>query len=395
MIPTGDPAKLGFDPDRLARLKPWMQRWVDEGKFPGAQCLIARHGQIAYCDQIGMADIESGKAWERDTIARIYSMTKPITGVGLMMLYEEGKFRLTDPLHKYLPEYKDAQVFKSVDDDGNIVTEPTKRQITVLDIMRHTAGLTYGVFGNTPVDQAYMKAGLFDTTKTLEEVSKTLGTLPLLYQPGENWVYSLAVDIQGRLIEVLSGMPLDQYFEEKIFTPLGMSDTGFYVPTDKEDRFVEMYSFNNQGQLIPYVGDFRPDHSKKPTLLSGGGGLVSTTADYFRFSQMLLNGGKLGDVRLLSPKTIELMTTDHLDGAVGFAPKQGFGLDFMVVKDITSLGTAGSIGEFNWGGLANTLFWVDPKEEIVAILMTNIVAPPGSVTLREEMRQMVYQAITE
>jgi CubicO group peptidase (beta-lactamase class C family) len=389
------PDEVGLSEERLERLEKHFEAYVSSKRLSGLTTLVARKGKVAHFKTYGQMNIEQGTSMQDDAIFRIYSMTKPITGVGLMMLYEEGKFRLTDPLHKYLPEYKDAQVFKSVDDDGNIVTEPAKRQITVLDIMRHTAGLTYGVFGNTPVDQAYVKAGLFDTTKTLEEVSKTLGSLPLLYQPGENWVYSLAVDIQGRLIEVLSGMPLDQYFEEKIFKPLGMSDTGFYVPADKEDRFVEMYSFNNQGQLIPYVGDFRPDHSKKPTLLSGGGGLVSTTADYFRFSQMLLNGGKLGEVRLLSPKTIELMTTDHLDGAVGFAPKQGFGLDFMVVKDITSLGTAGSIGEFNWGGLANTLFWVDPKEEIVAILMTNIVAPPGSVTLREEMRQMVYQAIAE
>jgi CubicO group peptidase (beta-lactamase class C family) len=268
--------------------------------------------------------------------------------------------------------------------------------MTVQDLMRHTSGLTYGVFGDSPVDKAYRDVGLFDPKKSLAELSVELGKLPLLYQPGEKWVYSLSVDIQGRLIEVLSDKTLDAFFEDHIFKPLGMVDTGFHVPKEKHDRFVELYALDGKGGMAPYRGEFYMEQHEKPTLFSGGGGLVSTTLDYWRFAQMLENGGEFNGTRLLSPKTIELMTINHLpDGVKGLREyTQGFGLDFLVVQDVASLGTAGSVGEYNWGGLANTIFWIDPEEELVAILMTNVV-PSGAYPLREEMRQMVYQALLD
>jgi CubicO group peptidase (beta-lactamase class C family) len=390
------PEAMQVSSERLKRLESHFQSYVDKGILPGLTTLVARRGEIVHFQKYGQMNREAGKAMQDDTIFRLYSMTKPITGVALMMLYEEGRFKLTDPVGMYLPEYKDMQAYKETAADGTLVTEPTKRPMTVQDLMRHTSGLTYGVFGNTPVDKAYRDAGLFDPTKNLEQLSKELGQLPLLYQPGERWVYSLSVDIQGRLIEVLSGKTLDVFFEEEIFKPLGMTDTAFYVPEDKHDRFVELYGIDGKGGMAPYRGDFYLPQHQKPAFLSGGGGLVSSTLDYWRFAQMLENGGEFNGIRLLSPKTIELMTLDHLpEGVKGLRnDKQGFGLDFLVVKDVASLGTAGSVGEYNWGGLANTIFWIDPEEELVAILMTNVVYQ-GNLPLREEMRQMVYQALLD
>ncbi|UTW55887.1 serine hydrolase [Kordiimonas sp. SCSIO 12610] len=391
-----EPETAGMSSERLQRLENHFQTYVDKGILPGLTTLVARKGEIVHFQQYGQMNREAGQAMQEDTIFRLYSMTKPVTGVALMMLYEEGRFKLTDPVGKYLPEYKDMQVYKGMADDGSMITEPAKRPMTIQDLMRHTSGLTYGVFGNTPVDIAYREGGLFDPSKNLEQLSKELAKFPLLYQPGERWVYSLSVDIQGRLIEVLSGKTLDVFFDDHIFKPLGMTDTSFYVPKDKHNRFVELYGIDGKGGMAPYRGDFYLPQHEKPAFLSGGGGLVSSTLDYWRFAQMLENGGEFGGVRLLSPKTIELMTIDHLPvGVKGLREdKQGFGLDFLVVKDIPSLGTAGSVGEYNWGGLANTVFWVDPEEELVAILMTNVVYQ-GNLPLREEMRQMVYQAIID
>jgi CubicO group peptidase (beta-lactamase class C family) len=393
---TVAPETVDMSSERLKRLEQHFQGYVDSGILPGLTTLVARKGSIVHFQTYGQMNRENNKDMEKDAIFRLYSMTKPITGVALMMLYEEGKFKLTDPVGMYLPEYKNMQVYKSTADDGTLITEPTKRPMTVQDLMRHTSGLTYGVFGNTPVDVAYREGGLFDPSKNLEQLSQELAKFPLLYQPGERWVYSLSVDIQGRLIEVLSGKTLDVFFEDHIFKPLGMKDTAFYVAKDKHDRFVELYGIDGKGGMAPYRGDFYLEQHEKPAFLSGGGGLVSSTMDYWRFAQMLENGGELNGVRLLSPKTIELMTLDHLpNGVKGMRDDaQGFGLDFLVVKDVTTLGTSGSVGEYNWGGLANTVFWVDPEEEVVAILMTNVVYQ-GNLPLREEMRQMVYQSIIE
>jgi len=391
-MPRADPTSEGMSADALAAIRPHFEAYVDEGKLAGLATLVARHGKIVHFETYGDRDKASGDPVSPDTIYRIYSMTKPITGVALMMLYEEGKFQLEDPVEKYIPGFKDARVFAGEDADGNVTTEPAKRPVTMLDMMRHTAGLTYGVFGDTPVDRLYKKAGLFSPdafpgeTDLFAAWTDRLARQPLLYQPGEKWVYSLAVDVQGYLVQLLSGMPFETFLQKRIFGPLGMKDTGFQVTPDKEARFAEIYTRVEDADAIsPARGGLIRDFREAQPYPSGGGGLVSTMGDYWRFSQMLLNGGTLDGVRLLKPETVKLMTTNHLPPAVpsinDVGQTVGFGLDFAVEGD-----------EFYWSGMANTYFWVDRKHDVVAILMTNYV-PFGALPLRAEFHSLVKAAI--
>lgn len=390
-----NPEEAGLSSDGLASLKAHIDGYVNSGRLVGATTLVARDGKIAHFETYGQINKEAGTEMSEDAVFRIYSMTKPITGIALMMLYEQGKFDLDDPVSKYLPSFKDQRVFSGVNEDGSLQTVSAERPSTVRDLLTHTAGLTYGVFGNTPVDQLYVKSGLFDPKLTLAEQTEKLGKLPLLYQPGSAWVYSLSVDVQGRLIEVLSGQTLGEFFQERIFAPLGMTDTGFSVRPDQLDRFVEIYAPEENKGLVAYRGDFFGDFTVKPASESGGGGLVSTTLDYWKFAQMVANGGELNGIRIVKAETVELMRRDHLPenlkGIAGGTQGLGFGLGFAVVQDGEKQGSA-NVGEYFWGGMANTIFWIDPTSDVVAIFMTNIL-PSGIYPLRNELRDKINNAV--
>ncbi|WP_262691981.1 serine hydrolase domain-containing protein [Kordiimonas aestuarii] len=396
-LPEVSPAEVNLSADTLDAMTAHFQAYVDDGRLAGLTTLVARKGKVAHFATYGSRTIESGEPMSEDAIFRIYSMTKPVTGVALMMLYDEGKFELDDPVSKYIPAFKGQRVFKSVAEDGSLVTEPVAREVTVRDLMRHTAGLSYGVFSETPVDMSYRKNQLIGFDQPLSEWAPKLAAEPLLYQPGAAWVYSLAVDVQGYLVEVLSGQPFDVFLRERIFEPLGMHDTGFYVPEGKADRLVGIYDVDKEKGLVPTQNKLIQDFTINPQFKSGGGGLVSTTADYWRFAQMVANGGELDGVRLLQPETVRMMRTNQLpDGVNGIAGKgvTGFGLDFAVVEDAEAFGGGGKAGEYYWGGMANTVFWIDPTEDIVAIVMTNVL-PYGVVDLRTDMRKYVNEAVVD
>ena len=396
------PESVGLSSERLGRMQAHFQKFVDDGRLAGLTTLVARKGKVAHFETYGMRDMETGDPTKEDTIYRIYSMTKPVTGIAMMMLYEEGHFLLNDPVEKHIPQFKDVKVFAGVNDDGSLKTVPQARKMTIRDLMTHTAGFSYGIFSDTPVDKLYRKA-MEEGEQTNAALIDDLATAPLLFQPGSRWHYSLSVDIQGYLVEKWSGQTLDVFFEERIFKPLGMKDTGFWVPNADKDRFSELYTYSREGKLVPVPpgGDLtlKQTEDDKPVWLSGGGGLVSTTMDYLRFSQMVLNGGTLDGTRLLSPKTVDLMTMNHVShealtlGGLG-GQGLGFGLDFAVVVDPTKSNSVATRGEYNWGGAANTIFWIDPEEEMVVILMTNIFAG-GMTSWREELRAMVNQAVID
>ena len=393
-IPRAAPESVGLSAARLGRITQAMKGDVAAGQLAGALAVVARKGKIAYWETVGMADRETGRALRDDDIFRIYSMTKPIVGVGLMMLYEEGRFRLNDPVKRHLPEMAGVETLI----DGQ--RRKPRREMTVQDLMRHTAGLTYGIFGNSPVDKLYAESGLLAGNRSIAEFLAKLGKLPLKHEPGSTWDYSVAVDVQGRLIEVLSGMDLDRYLEQRIFKPLDMRDTAFRVPPEKKKRLAQLYLRAPDKQSIRPAPAGRSagyfDYESK--WFSGGGGLTSTARDYLRFAQMLLNGGRLDDARLLSRKTVELMTRNHIEGLkIGspiLRPGYGFGLDFAVHVDPTKSGLNGSVGEYNWEGLAGTLFWVDPEEEMVGLYMIQML-PPRVGDHRLKFKRLAYQAVAD
>ena len=407
--PVVAPEEVGLASNRLATIRSVMNRHVAEKQIPGAAGLIARRGKIAYQEAFGMADIEAGKPMQLDTIHRIYSMSKPITSVAVMMLYEEGKFQLNDPVAKYLPEFARMQVAIEEKDPQTgkpmLKTAPAKRSVTVRDLLRHTAGLTYGFFSDTMVDQEYRKARILSDLNLAEFVTH-LTQIPLLYEPGARWHYSVSVDVLGRLVEVLSGKSFDQFLQERIFNPLDMRDTGFYVPANKKDRLAKLYSPTKDGKIQPAVicatrqectekfPNAAPSYLEPPTLLSGGGGLVSTAYDYLRFCQMLLNKGQYDGKRLLSRKTVQLMSSDNLGTIPGMGPGAGFGLGFAVSKAPGEAGMMGSAGEYNWGGAAGTRFWIDPQEELIGIFMIQIL-PHTGLEYGSEFRVLTYQAIAD
>ncbi len=397
-LPTTTPEQAGFSKEGLEKLKAHFQGYVDDGKLAGLTTLVSRRGKIVHFETYGQQNKAKGIQTSKDTLYRIYSMTKPITGVAMMMLWEEGKFKLDDPVSKYLPSFKGQRVFAGAGQKNKIKTLPVEREATIRDLMRHTAGLTYGFFGDTPVDRVYRASGMFDAKNDLATLVDMLAKQPLLYQPGKSWVYSLSVDVQGRLIEKFSGMSLEDFFQKRIFEPLGMKDTGFKVRKDQKKIFSEVYGIDKEKGLTAYRGSFYRDFNETPPFLSGGGGLVSTTSDYWRFAQMVANGGILEGARLLKPETVAMMRSDQLPkdlaGIGGGKLGLGFGLDFAVVKDVKKAGIEGREGEYYWGGLANTLFWIDPKEDIVAVLMTNLM-PSGVFPLRKDMHKYVYGALAE
>ena len=393
-IPRVAPGEVGLSQQRLDRITRVVQQDVENGHLAGAIAVIARKGKIAYWETVGMADREAEKPMRDDTIFRIYSMTKPIVGVALMTLYEEGKFALTDPVKDSIPELGGLKVL--------VGKKPTlaRREMTVQDLMRHTAGFTYGSSGRSQVDDLYVEADILNGNDTVDDFVQKLGQLPLKHQPGSAWEYSVSVDVQGRLIEVLSGMDLASFLSERVFEPLEMRDTGFTVPPGKKDRFVQMYQKTKDKQAIEPAPPSRSKsyYDYEGRWYSGGGGLVSTTRDYLRFCQMMLNGGVLEGTRVLSRKTVELMTIDHVDGvrraSPVLRPGYGFGLDFAVHVDPAASGLNGSLGEFNWGGLAGTAFWIDPLEEMIGLYMIQLL-PPRFGDNRSQFKRLAYQTIID
>jgi CubicO group peptidase (beta-lactamase class C family) len=397
-LPSVAPDDVGLSTAQLAEIDSLMHSYVSKGKLAGIVILVAREGKVAHAGIYGQMDIETGQAMRRDALFRIYSMTKPITGVALMTLYDEGRFQLDDPVAKYLPNFDKIKVFAGKDGDTIKLADLT-RPVTVRDLMCHTAGLAYGLSRATPVDEMYSEARLLDRTKDLDSMMERLLKIPLAVQPGQKWMYSIAVDVQGKLIEALSGKPLDEFLAEKVFRPLAMKDTAFFVPADKLDRLTVNYG-TKEGRLSPVDGSRTSQFATKPALLSGGGGLISTADDYLRFAQMMLNRGELDGVRILKPETVELMTRNHLAedlvpimlGPLPMA-NTGFGLDFAVRVSTGGGEPAGSLGEYGWGGAASTQFFVSPRENVICIGMTQYM--PATMSYFQEARKKLYSAVLE
>jgi CubicO group peptidase (beta-lactamase class C family) len=394
---TVKPESMGFSSQRLGRINTVMQRYVDEKKLAGIVTLVARRGKLVHFEKCGMAEIETGRVMQLDTLFRIYSMTKPITSTAVLMLFEEGRFRLNDPVSNYIPYFKDVKVLDNTPGSG-VTFINTQRPVTIRDLLTHTAGLSYGFDENIYIDQLYQKKVWAKLEKTqdvtLEEVVKLVASLPLAHQPGTAFRYSMATDVLGYLVQVVSGRPFDEFLKKNIFEPLGMPDTFFSVPPEKVERFSATYGPDKQAGLKA-SDPAAQSHYLKPTRNpSGGGGLVSTAADYFRFSQMLLNQGELDGVRLLGRKTVEMMAQDHLPPGVDCFgnPHEGFGLGVSVIRNVAKSQMLGSAGNFGWGGAANTNFWIDPHEELLGILMLQYM-PSDTYPVVADFRNLVYQAL--
>ena len=396
-LPRTKPEQVGLSSERLEHLSRVLRNEIEKGKFPGAVALVARKGRIAYLESFGVRDPETRTPMTKDTIFRIYSMTKPVTSVAVMMLQEEGRLVLTDPISKFLPQLASLQVAVEKKDpaSGQAVFElvPAQREITIQDLLRHTSGFAYGSrTRNARVKEAYAKEGVDARNVTNAELVDRLARAPLSSHPGTAWEYSRSTDVLGRLVEVISGKTLGKFFEERIFTPLAMKDAGFFVAKDKLGRVAQPFAIDpTTGEKISLV-----DVAAPPKFESGGGGGVSTTDDYLRFAQMLLNGGRLDGVRLLSRTTVAFMASDQLGRIAETmrAPGYTFGLGFSVRKDVGLAGQSGSIGEYGWAGAGGTYFWIDPKEQLVAILMTQ--APgPSRLYYRQLFKELVQQAIVD
>lgn len=407
-IPTAAPEEVGLSSERLARIASAIQKSIDDGRIAGGVSLVARHGKIAYFQAVGMADRDAHKPMRTDSIFRICSMSKPLTSVAVMMLYEEGRFMLSDPVSDYLPEFKHMKVLDppwpqdKTSPPGALVD--AKQPITIFNLLTHTSGLTYQ--WNARVGKAYRDAGVGSGIKqqegTIGDGVKKLAAIPLLFQPGDDWEYSLADDVLGRLVEVVSGMPFDKFLQERLFQPLGMKDTGFFPPEEKVSRIAAAYAYDEQKGLHPILDNqvmeeggfqFTADYPYRGphTYFSGGGGLCSTAEDYYRFSQMMLNGGELKGVRIISRKSVELMSQNHVQGK----PDGGnYGLGFGDTPTPQQLKELGSVGSFYWGGFYYTSFVIDPKEDLVAIFMGQL-HPTGGLNLDSKAIMLAYQAIKD
>ena len=403
------PEEVGFSTERLERIHPVMQGYVDDGRIAGFLTVVARRGKIVHFETIGMGDIENNTPIEADTIFRIHSMSKPITSVAVMMLYEEGHFQLDTPVSKFIPEFKSMKVYN---EDQTEISD-AKREITIKHLLMHTSGIIYG-WGGEPADKRFREANIFEPGTTLAGMAQKLSTVPLVHEPGERWTYGVSTDLLGYLVEVVSGMPFEEFLQTRLFEPLGMVDTAFSVPVEKLERFAALYELNKEGRMKGEKGEekkmdgdkekekaMKGDKEQKMRLErvdkdpplendeirffpGGGGGLVSTAPDYMRFSQMLLNGGELDGVRILDKKTVELMRYPHHDG--------WFGLGFSVVNDKESKDTPESIGSYSWGGAAGTIFWIDPEKALIGLLMTQISDVSSS---HDQFKVLTYQALTE
>ncbi|WP_375411926.1 serine hydrolase domain-containing protein [uncultured Bradyrhizobium sp.] len=420
LAPTpASPESAGMSKPALDRIEDHLKRrYIEAGRFPGTQLLVYRRGSVVHSAVQGFADVERKAPIKDDTIFRIYSMTKPITSVAFMMLVEEGRVALDEPVHKYIPEWKNLGVFQAGTAPG-FLTRPPARPMLIVDLLRHTSGLTYGFQQRSNVDAAYRekKIGELINGSTLSSMIGELAKTPLEFSPGEAWNYSVSADVIGYLIQKISGRPLEQFLKERIFDPLGMADTDFFVPADKVHRFAACYNADPGGLMSFHAAEKKggltlqddPTNSPfltPPSFISGGGGLCSTAADYLTFCRALLNGGELGGARLIGPKTLALMTTNHLPGGRDLPEMSrsmfaeatyngiGFGLGFSITMDPAKTLIAGSAGEYAWGGAATTSFWIDPAEELIVVFMTQVL-PSSAYPVRRELRTMIYAAITD
>jgi CubicO group peptidase (beta-lactamase class C family) len=415
-LPNSSPERQGMSSDRLELMKTMSQRYVDQGRVAGIVNLVLRNGKVVHFNATGQRGVDDKRPLAKDDLFRIYSMTKPITAVALMQLYEQGKFQLSDPLTKYVPEFEDLQV---LDAQGKLhsVTKP----MTMHHLLTHTTGMSYGFVPQfDPVDAEYAKSDIW-AAKDLDDFAAKIGKLPLKFQPGSRYHYSIAVDITGLIVQRLSGMAFDEYLDKNIFKPLGMKDTFFAVPKSKQNRFLPNHFFNPETFELSDISNAPPPFNPRPnvalqdftnvTLFSGGAGLVSTAMDYAKFAEMMRNGGSLNGVRILGPKTVSYMSVNHLKQGIaisgfGEAPNEldgnqsaarfnglGFGLGFGVITDRVSAGVMGSDGEYSWGGAAGTIFWIDPVEELVVVSMIQLMVSPWP--LRSDLKVATYQALTE
>jgi CubicO group peptidase (beta-lactamase class C family) len=406
-LPLVSPEQVGLSAQRLDRVRKWMHGWIDSGRLAGMVTVIMRRGELAFAEVAGKADVERNKPMRADTIFRIYSMTKPLTSTAIMMLYEEGRFQLDDPISKFIPAFAHTRVYAG-GSRGKIDSVPAEREITFRDLLSHTSGLTYGFMESNPVDALYRSktAGIdFQMgTTSLKDIVERLATFPLIAQPGKAWNYSVATDVLGYLVEVISGQPFQTYLKEKVLEPLGMVDTDFHVPAAKHDRFAANYQPGKDGKLELIDDPPKSRYLAPRSVNSGGGGLVATAADYLRFCKFMLNKGELDGTRLLGRKTVELMTMNHLKGDMAdmgmprFSESTyygiGFGLGFSVTLDPAKAQIVGSPGEYAWGGAASTAFWCDPAEDMAVVMLTQLM-PSSTYPLRRELRVLSYQAIVE
>ena len=403
---TVAPESLGFDSARLKKLDAAMAKVVADGRVSGMTTLLVRHGKVVEFNTYGKSDLTSGAPMTKDAIVRIYSMSKPITGVAMMILFEEGKWKLDDPVTKFLPELKDLKVMTGVDEKGEMITVPVTRAPTMREIMSHTAGFGYGLGDKHPVDKMFRAKRVLGSNGLKEMVDK-VATIPLMFQPGTSWSYSVAVDLQGLIVERISGQKFGDFLQTRLFGPLKMSDTAFYTGPAKAGRLAALYATDPKTyKMVPandLFGNSPPDYTKPPVLESGGGGMVSTTGDYGRFAQMMLNKGELDGVRILSPAAVELMGTNvvpdsvllNTNGSNGvrFNNAVGFGLDFMVVNDPRKAGSLTGKGEMSWGGAAGTWFWIDPTNDLYFVGMIQRIGGTGGDDLGSQARTLTYQAL--
>jgi len=393
------PEDVGMSGDRLDEISTFVRREIEAGRLSGTVTMVARGGKVVHYESAGNYGVDDERPIDRDALFRIYSMTKPITTVAAMMLYEEGRFQLNEPVAKYLPEFERQKLYR----DGELVDPPSP--MTIEQLMSHSAGLSYGWDPESPVDRLYQEAALFES-RDLDEFVEKLGALPLRFEPGSRYYYSVATDVLGALVERLSGMTLEDYFEKRIFEPLGMQNSYFNVPADKLDRLATLHYWDAENGRMGVVPAERVPPPVDVTLFSGGGGLISSAMDYMIFCEMLRRGGTYNGARILGPKTVQYMTIAQLseevrdNGAAEYPamhlyPGQSFGLGFGVITDPGQSGVISSKGEFSWGGAANTKFWIDPEEDLVAILMTSFLGSPWSDETRYNMKIATYPALTE
>ena len=405
---TEVPEKVGISRERLARVDELTHGYVDAGRLPCAQTVIARRGEVIHHDIYGWADVEEQRPLRAHHAFRIYSMTKPVTSLALMQLVETGQVLLENPVSRYIPSFGDLEVWAGGDGE-DYSTVPTEREVTVHDVLTHMAGISAAFDPANPVARLYQEHRLGDLKRphmSLEEGMDLLAGIPLLFQPGSAWAYGMSTDVCGRIVEVVSGQPLDEYFREHVFEPLGMDRTDFWVPQDRIEGLTTNYMRNQEKQLQAIDRPGRTTYDRRPEYLSGAGGLVSVAADYQRFAQMLLNGGDYDGARVIGRKTLEYMTLNHLPGgrtlndfgqslwAETAMEGTGFGLGFAVLTDPAANQSLTSVGQYEWGGAASTLFWVDPVEEITVLFLTQLV-PSRTVPIRRQLRATVYQALTD
>jgi CubicO group peptidase (beta-lactamase class C family) len=402
-IVAASPESVGFSAEGLNKLDAHMQGLVDKGHLPGVTTMLVRHGKVVNFQVHGKKGFD-GPPMTKDTVFRIYSQTKPVTGVAMMILFEEGKWTLDDPVSKFIPEFANLRVFKSVNADGSFETVPAERPPTMRELMSHSAGFAYGLTPDNPLDKAYADKVL--GARSRAEFVKAIAEIPLVDQPGQRWKYSIAVDIQGLIVEKLTGTSLGDFMKQRIFDPLKMNDTGFWLPSEKADRLASLYVWSPKvNKLVPADGYMVLDITKPPAMASGGGGLVSTNADYARFAQMLLNGGELEGARILKPETVKLMRTNMLSDTImnsseppfNTARGRGFGLDFAIVLDSAKAGPQGA-GTYSWGGAAGTWFWIDPKNDLFFLGMIHILNKGGDPAIKDiddDSAKLVYDALKD